>query len=232
MINNLVSLCVLAYKRPQLLKECLDSIWQTADFPYQLIVNLDAWDVHNSAYIYELYDKGRISNLVLNGGNNRGVGRSFQNCLGLAEGEYIFKIDTDLIFRENWLSTGVKILKQNKDIGAVSLFDYRHYDPNDTRFNRIEEREDCSIVNDFVSSVFGFRRKDLTLENVEMPDDGIHTTLQSLRGKLAITKVDYVKNDGFGINSVYVTMPDKDPAHAYKTPTHQEPLIFKKGLSI
>lgn len=199
----------------------IESIQHTADIPYSLIVNIDGGDdTGNDDYIYTLYKEKKISSLIVNGGKNRGVGRAFNNCLALAEGEYIFKIDTDLVFHHNWLSTACSALDNNKDVGAISLFNYRHYDPVDTRFEITEERSDISIVNDFVSSVYGFRHKDLD-KILPAQDDGNHTKL----GKLAITKRDMVENQGFGVGkSVYVsgTMD-----HPFKTATYNEPLIFQ-----
>lgn len=228
------SLCLLAYKRPQQLKDCIRSLTENTDYPYQLIVNLDTSDAYLTGYLSELLIGGRISNLIINSGNNRGVGRSFQSCIGVAEGDYIFKIDTDLTFSPGWLSKAVGILETNPDIGTVSLFDYNHYDPNDSRFfpstNHVELRPDCIIVNDFVSSIYGFRSEDYYrddfLNKNPIPDDGMHQAF----GLMAITKEDLVKNSGFGVNSTYVTMPDKDPANAFKTPTDNKPLIFKSGL--
>lgn len=229
----MVSLCVLSYKRPDALRKCLESIWETADLPYQLIVNSDGGDLENDAWLYSQFKAGKISNLILNGGKNRGVGRSFQNCLGVAEGEYIFKIDADIVFKPKWLSTAISTLVQNKDVGAISLFDYHTYDPNDSRFfpqtNVISARNDCFIVADFVSSVYGFRRMELPFSDYELygeldiPDDGLHQRF----GNLAIAKEELCTNSGFGRNSVYVTMPDDDPAHAFKTPTSDTPLIYQ-----
>lgn len=222
---KLASLCLLAYKRPQQLIECIQSLHQTADYPYELIVNLDGGDEYNIAFLTQELKMGRISKLILSCGNNRGVGRSFQNCLGVAEGDYIFKVDTDLLFKPNWLSTSVGILSNNPDVGAVSLFDYRNYDPNDNRFNIMEEREDCNIVDDFVSSIYGFKHPYTIEDWVEIPDDGFH---QSQGGKLAITKEDYVINRGFGVGkSVYISGTEEAP---FKTPTHDKGLIFKEGL--
>lgn len=220
-----VSLCILAYKRPEMLVKCIQSILQTADYPHSIIVNLDADDSGNAEYLFDLYKAGVISYLIMNGGGNRGVGRSFANCVGVAEGDYIFKIDTDLIFKPNWLSTAVHILEHNEDVGAVSLFNYRHYDPYDKRFEILEERKNCSIVNDFVSSTYMFHRSCLDLGGWDQ-DDGFHTRLTPL----AITKEDMCVNNGFGKNSVYVTMVDEDPRHSFKTPTHAEPLIRRKSV--
>lgn len=229
-MNKYASLCVLSYKRPATLKRCIKSILATADYPYQLIINSDGGDNENLPTLWELYNSGKVSNMILNTGKNRGVGRSFQNCLGVAEGDYIFKIDTDLVFKPHWLSTACNALEKHNDIGAVSLFNYRHYDPNDTRFNVLEERvnDGLLIVNDFVSSVYGFRKHSLDKWGREydtIPDDGYHTLLGKRFGHLAITSEDYCTNDGFGVGkSVYVsgTMD-----HPYKTPTFDQPIIFK-----
>lgn len=222
------SLCILAYKRPEQLRECLSSISETADYPHTIIVNLDGDDSGNEEYLVWLHKQKKISYLILNAGNNRGVGRSFTNCLGVAEGDYIFKIDTDLKFKEGWLSTACKILEKNYDIGALSLFNYNHYDPNDKRFETIYEGDNYYLVSDFVSSIYGFRRHFLDgVTSVE--DDGFHTKIKSKGNHLAITKKDYVINSGFGVGkSVYVSGTPENP---YKTPTHDEPLVFKKGLN-
>lgn len=225
------SLCLLSYKRPEQLKNCIESLTQNTDYPYQLIVNCDTYEQVNIDYLSVLLAQGRISNLIVNSGNNRGVGRSFQSCLGVAEGDYIFKIDTDLTFEPAWLSKAIKVLENNADVGAVSVFDYNYYDPNDARFvpsnNHVEQRADCIIVNDFVSSIYGFREADL--ESIiglmdEVPDDGMHQEF----GKMAITKENLVKNSGFGVyKSTYVSGTPEAP---FKTPTYSEPLIFKKGI--
>ena len=218
---KLVSLTLLAYKRPEMLIDCLKSIHETADMPFELIVNCDARSEVEELAL-ELYDDNRISKLILSNGNNRGVGRSFQNCLGMCEGDYVFKIDCDVIFSPHWLSTSISILDTHSDVATVNLFNYRHYKDDDLRFNIIEERKDCYIVDDFVSSCYVFRKNDFPYKLFQtVPDDGIH---QKLGGKLAITKQDYVTNQGFGINSVYVTTEKDGTQH--KTVTFDKPLTF------
>lgn len=217
------SLCVLAYKRPDWLRECLDSILHTVDLPCEIIVNCDGGDRECYAVASEYFAANKISKLIASNGKNRGVGRAFSNCLAVAEGQYIFKIDTDLIFREKWLSTSVFVLN-TFPVGAVSLFDYRNYDPNDTRF--VVERKmtaGVAVVNDFVSSVYGFTREAMNAYPFDGNDDGYHQTLKQY-GELAITLPDLVHNRGFGVGkSVYVSGTMDKP---YKTPTFNEPLLF------
>ena len=226
------SLCLLAYKRPEQLRNCIHTLIETADYPYELIVNLDGDDSGNSEYLFDLYKAKEISKLIVQSGNNRGVGRSFANCIGVAEGDYIFKIDTDLTFRPNWLSTSIKILDDQPDVGAVSLFNYNNYDEKDERFKVTAARLGCYLVNDFVSSIYGFRKEDLVIGGYNQ-DDGFHTKLGNHRGKLAITPQDYVSNSGFGVTrSTYVQGDESDPTTWHKTPTSDNPLIFQSGRGV
>lgn len=228
-MNKLASLCILSHLRPELLKDCISSLIQTADYPYELIINVDGGDNElNRNYLLHELNNHKISKLILNQGENRGVGRSFQNCLGVAEGAYIVKIDADLTFYPQWLSTMVDILDKNTDIGAVSCFDYSKWDPNDSRFkpeeNILQERDCCFIVKDFVSSIYAFRENDIS--DFTGNDDGFHQFLQLRYGKLAITKTSMVLNTAFGVNkSTYVSGTMDNPR---KTETFNEPLIFKK----
>ena len=224
------SLCILAYKRPERLKECLSSLLTTLDYPAEIIVNLDGLDGNedlNVNYLTHELKNFKISKLILNQGKNRGVGRAFQNCLGVAEGDYIVKIDTDLTFSPQWLSTMIDIFDKNIDIGSVSCFDYNKWDPNDSRFkpeeNILQERDCCYIVKDFVSSIYAFRKQDLktNILNAVIPDDGLHQSF----GKMALTKTNMVLNTAFGVGKSTYISGTMD--HPIKTTTFNEPFIFK-----
>jgi glycosyltransferase involved in cell wall biosynthesis len=233
------SLCILAYKRPQKLHECLESLFKTIDYPCEIIVNLDGSDQidkDTASQLYGLYLDNKVSKLVLSNGKNRGVGRSFQNCLGVAEGDYIFKIDTDLTFEPKWLSTACKILDTNPEVGVVGLYDYHTQDPNDIRFkpeeNVIQTMKtwefEYQIVKDFVSSIYGFRHQDVYDGNGEMAqitDDGLHTEIAKWKEKKMALRHS-VKNDAWGpTKSTYVSGTEDHPV---KTPTYQEPFLFQK----
>lgn len=222
-----VSLCLLAYKRPQMLRECLESLLANTDYPYELIVNSDTDNSGNSEYLFDLYKRGKISKLILTNGNNRGVGRSLANCIGVSEGSYICKLDTDLIFKPQWLSRAVSVLEQSNDVGVVGLFDYRNNDPRDTRFQVLEKREGCRIVNDLVSSAYLFRRGHLEIGGWQ-EDDGFHQKICQTYNLLpALTLEDLVINNGFGVyKSTYVSGTEEAP---FKTPTTDHPLIFQGG---
>jgi len=227
-MRDFASLCVLAYKRPDRLKICLQSILEnTKNFPYELIVNLDADNLReNRDYLFSLLNENKISKLVMVNGNNRGVGQSLSNCIGVAEGRYIVKIDSDLEFTDpTWLEVGTTYLARYPKIAAISFFDYRNYDPNDKRFVVQATIERLKEVNDFVSSIYIFRASDAQDVTGWKLDDGYHQVLKaSYNRRLAITDTDMVKNSGFGVvHSTYVSGTENSP---YKTPTFPEPFIF------
>ena len=219
MNNNFASLCLLSYKRPQKLQECINTLMATIDYPCEIIINFDGIESF-SEIIPDMFIKS--SKVIVSRGPNRGIGRSFEDCLQITEGKYIFKIDTDLVFRPHWLSTAIKILNNNIDIGAVSLFDYLHYKPDDIRFRHKMDRNDCIIVADFVSSIYGFRARDKA-KIIPTADDGNH---KKLGGLLAITKEDFVTTK-FGYNdSVYVYLDEKGEGQVMGK--HDYPLIFSE----
>lgn len=223
------SICILAYKRPDELKATIKTLHKYIDYPSEIIVNLDSADGSSESIecriLLQEYLRDRlISKLILNNGKNRGVGKSFQNCLGVAEGDFIFKVDADIIFKQNFIRRAVQGLTDYPDVGSIGLFDYHRQDPNDERFkpenNVLENRGNgLFIVKDFVSSIYVFRKKDLNM-NQEIFDDGLHQSF----GKMAL--LDVVDNRSFGFGSVYVTL--KPDGTATKTQTYTEPFLFSK----
>lgn len=215
----IASLCVLAYKRPEWLEDCIRSIHTTADRPFELIVHNDS-DIESEEMAIRLFQQDLISKLILHRGKNRGVGYSFTQCAFASEGQYIFKIDSDLIFKPKWLSTALTIL-DTKSVACLSLFNYNNYDQSDKRFWIAKTKDNYHIVNDFVSSVYGFRKELWNKQPIS--DDGFHTKLQE-QGELVITIDDYVDNRGFGLGkSVYVVDSEHGPV---KAETFTTPRIF------
>lgn len=205
------SLCILAYERPQFLVRSFESLVKNTTYPHERIVNNDgSGDGLVQNYLENQLDLGELSFLISNGGFNMGVGKSLTNCIGISEGDYIFKLDADLEYLPNWLEITSSILENNPDVGCCGLFNYKNYDPNDDRFEILEEREDCYIVSDFVNSGYGFKRHIWEDFGYMLGDDGWQQFVKSKEYKLAIPKQDVVLNFGFGANkSVYLNTPTK-----------------------
>jgi len=199
------SLCLLSFERPDFLIRSLESLKRNTRYPYELIVNDDAsMNQHVSSYLTEQFFSGHISHLILNAGQNMGVGRAFRNCIGVSNGDYIFKLDSDLEFKLGWLEKVINIIENNKDAGCVGLFDYLNYVSTDERFVKLEERKDCFVVKDFVNSGYGFKRILFDKYGVALEDDGWQIYVQSQGYKSLIPKEDVVVNFGFGRDSIYL----------------------------
>jgi|ERR1035437_1720554 glycosyltransferase involved in cell wall biosynthesis len=216
-MNNFASLCILAWKRPEKLVSTLKTLHETLDYPAEVIINFDGGDM---SALYAT-NTDYYSKAIINRGENRGIAKAFENCLSLAEGKYIFKVDADLIFYPHWLSKAVECLETHPDVKAVSLFNYRHHDPKDKRFNVLEERDNCFIVDDFVSSIYGFRAEDKEKLLSRISEDGNHL---NIGGLLAITKEDYVTTT-FGYKESSFVYIDKN-GQGQKMGMHDKPLIF------
>lgn len=218
------SICVLSYQRLDFLKRTMKSLLGTpSGYKMEIIVHDDGSDVEVKDYLYGLLKEKKISYLILNGGNNRGIGESIRNSFKISSGKYLFKLDTDLEFEENWLKEAIDIL-EDTHIGAVSLFDYRHYDPMDDRFEVLKETDKCKIVSDFVSSIYGVTRGVYEKFKHMLDTDGWHQYIKEQRYSLAITKEDKVHNFGFGIeNSIYMDKDKNDNIIVRKT--YKYPLI-------
>jgi hypothetical protein len=61
------SLCLLAYKRPEQLKKCIQSLKDTTDYPYTLIVNVDGADEECQSIGYKLLRLGEVSSVIFTG---------------------------------------------------------------------------------------------------------------------------------------------------------------------
>lgn len=207
----------------------LDSLTQSTTMPYELIVNDDGSTQEVKDMLFGLLQQGKLSKLSLQNGENRGIKHASLRACDQAEGDYIYKLDTDLIYKPNWLETTNSILDKNDDVGAVGLFNYRNYAPDDERFDILEERDDCFIVNDFVSSGIGMRRETYLEYRPSFQADGWQLEI-AINCKIAIPKQDVATNIGFGIGpSTYVI--EKDGV-IQTTPFHDKPYIIDNKVIV
>lgn len=201
------SICVLSYQRPDFLKRSLDSLINTpSGFPMEILVNDDGSQSETQNLIYKYLRAGKISYAIFNGGQNMGIGKSIHNCFDISSGNYLFKADADLEYTPGWLKKAVDIL-QFSNVGCIGLFDYRHYDPKDERFNIIGRAgKSHYFVDDFVSSIYGVRREMYERYGKCLGHDGWHQSIKQKGYSLAIPQQDLITNFGFGANtSIFVT---------------------------
>lgn len=202
-MKNLASLIILAYERPEFLHRTMESLLSVpSGYPMEIIVHNDgSKDPEVFNYLVHLAAEKKISMFINNCGLNQGIEKAVKRGIACSNGDYIFKLDTDLEFTPNWLAEAVKIMDEVDNLGAIGLVDYRRYDPSDVRFHGVKDCVNYLEVTDFVSSAYGFRRSTFEKYGELMKHDGWHLELLNKGMTLAIK--DVVNNYGFG-QSIYV----------------------------
>jgi len=229
------SLCVLSYCRLESLRRSLESLIQFAEYPFELIIHDDGGDVRVLDYLLYLRRESRISYLILNAGRNMGVGHAFNACVNLAHGDYIFKLDQDLLYKPGWLKKSIQIL-DIPEVGAMGLFHYAH-DPVDSRKMLINSYPDFQDHQDFVGSAVGFRRDVMSTfgrwDNFSdaFAEDYVWKMKVKEGGlKLALPHQDLAENFGFGYGPSTVVAKN-EAGELVPSKFSKEPLIFNVETS-
>lgn len=97
------TLCILSYNRPQFLPQCIETA-REAGVPLEIIVHDDgSTNGELLSYLYQAHADGLISTLILNApGYNQGVGNAIKRTFDMAAGDWVVKVDQDLIFKPGW----------------------------------------------------------------------------------------------------------------------------------
>jgi glycosyltransferase involved in cell wall biosynthesis len=164
--DKFASVCILSYERKDFLRQCISSLLETADYPFELIVHDDgSRDPEVRAYLGEMLEAGVISTLIANvPGWNEGQGVAVNRMFGMARGDYLVKMDQDMTFKPGWLRECALVLDMNwkahelsceggePRIGALGLFRY-HAEPVRADEMFIADWVTFHEVRDFVGSV-------------------------------------------------------------------------------
>jgi hypothetical protein len=106
------------------LKKNLESIRETADLPYDLLVFDNGSCVEVCNYLLEQKLAGKIQFLILSE-KNLGKGGAWNIMLEAAPGEIIAYTDNDCYFYKGWLSKSVGILQTYPNTGMVTARPFR-----------------------------------------------------------------------------------------------------------
>lgn len=173
MTTDFASLVVLTYKRPDQTRASMESLLNTTyGTPYELIVVDDGSRDPNWPMLMQCARNQELSTFIVNAGRNMGVGHGFNRGFQVARGKWLAKLDADLEYKEGWLDQGVRILETFPGVGMVGFFDYKNYNPADTRFEKIDPLKIDDVVvgytvTDFVGSAFLVRRDDYLRLGIE-----------------------------------------------------------------
>lgn len=106
------------------LKACLNGIWENTDQPYDLLVFDNASCDEVRQYLLDEQQAGRIQMLMLSE-KNLGKGGAWNAILGGAPGEIISYTDNDCLFYKGWLSRSLEILETFPNVGMVTARPFR-----------------------------------------------------------------------------------------------------------
>jgi GT2 family glycosyltransferase len=231
-VKDFASVVVLSFHRPADLLHSIGHLHRNTTYPFELIVVDDGSTPAELAVLYDLFKQGSTSSLILNGGNNMGIGTSINRGFSIAKGRYLIKADADIQYHPGWLERGVDILERRSSVGMVGFFKY-HHAPCKWDEQIVSDEGDFYIVKDFVSSVFMVTRETYRTYGpfpehaADFAEDvAFKKRLQEHRLELALTKEDCVYNWGFapGRSTLYV------PGPAGQAPrlraVHDRPRVF------
>ncbi len=106
------------------LKVCLDSIRDSADLPFDLLVFDNGSCEEARQYLLDEHTAGRIQFLLLSE-KNLGKGGAWNIILSGAPGEIITYTDSDAYFYKGWLSRSVQLLETYPNVGMVTARPFR-----------------------------------------------------------------------------------------------------------
>lgn len=114
----LVSIIMGVYNEEDCLQRCIDSILGQTYKNWEFII-CDDCSTDSTAKILEDYKKKDSRIVVLRNEKNSRLAKSLNNCLEVAHGDYIARMDADDISLPNRLSTQVGFMLNNPQIDCV-----------------------------------------------------------------------------------------------------------------
>lgn len=103
----------------EVLKTCLNSLWENTPQPYDLMVFDNASCSEVRTYLQQAQEQGQIQYLVLSD-KNIGKGGAWNLIFQGAPGEIIAYADSDVYFYPGWLEKSLQILDAFPHVGMVS----------------------------------------------------------------------------------------------------------------
>jgi len=109
---------------PDVLRACLDSIYQNTDLPHDLMVFDNGSCKEVRQFLMDEHTANRIQYLLLSE-KNLGKGGAWNIILSGAPGEIIAYSDNDVLYSKGWLSRSVQVLETFPNVGMVTARPFR-----------------------------------------------------------------------------------------------------------
>jgi len=229
------SLCILSFNRQEVMQRSIETLFASTRYPFELIILDDGSNHKTQTYLFDLVRKHRASTVLFNTDRNLGIGIAVNRGFQIARGDYLFKLDADLMYHPGWLTKCIYLLEKYKIIGCLGLFKYWHK-PRIFSENIVNTYSDYFEVVDFVGSAIGMRREVYDqfgpwheVEHSFGEDKQFKMKVQAGGFHLALPTDDLADNVGFGehLTSLIKVIDWKHGKHVYYRP-YKEPLIFQR----
>jgi glycosyltransferase involved in cell wall biosynthesis len=116
-MNPRVSIIIPCYNHGQYIREALDSVEKVSDKSlYEVIIVNDG---SKDQYTIEIMDKLAAEGYHVINQVNQGLGRTRNNGIKLAKGDYILPLDSDNRIRPEYIYESIKILDAHPEIAVV-----------------------------------------------------------------------------------------------------------------
>ena len=116
-MNPRVSIIIPCYNHGQYIREAIDSVEKVTDKSlYEIIIVNDG---SKDKYTIEMMDKLAAEGYQVINQANQGLGRTRNNGIRLAKGDYILPLDSDNRIRPEYIYESIKILDSNPEIAMV-----------------------------------------------------------------------------------------------------------------
>ncbi len=103
----------------EVLKSCLNSLWENTALPYDLLVYDNNSCAEVQEFLLDVKEKGLIQYLIMSD-KNLGKGGAWNFIFQGSPGEVIAYSDSDVLFYPGWLENSMKILETFPNVGMVT----------------------------------------------------------------------------------------------------------------
>ncbi len=100
--------------RSAIMRQCLESLKETTDYPAEIIVVDNGGSPDDSEYLIQKVREGLINTLIRNK-ENMGFAYAWNQGVRLATGEYLCFTCNDILFKKGWLSSCINLLEKYSD---------------------------------------------------------------------------------------------------------------------
>lgn len=119
--EDFVSIVILSYRRPEYLRNLIQSIHQYADVPFEIIMHDDSSPEEVKKFIFEKL-KPYISTLILNPGEvNMGFAAGANKATALANSNYVILLNDDTLLTAPCFKRIIGVLKEASYIGCLGI---------------------------------------------------------------------------------------------------------------